>query len=776
MRYQTAIVCAVGAVAILPATHAQNSALNPAQTAPLIKSVQVQFAGASTVSEDRILANMRTRVGQPYSDAVVEEDIRSLYGSGVVSNVRIFGEPQADGVRVIVLVQGKSLLTEIEVKGTKELSEKRVRKEITSKLGAPVSEGTLESDRQKILTTYQDKGFGSAKVAFKVVSNEKTGASKVTFTVDEGGKALVSTIRFEGNASQKASKLQDVIKTKKAGLASFLTKSGRLNNDQLEDDTRALREFYQNQGFIDARISVDQQQSKSGDVVITFQINEGKRYEVGNISIQGAKVFSEAEIQAVTKVRSGSVYSPAAIRADIKQIQDLYGAKGYADFQSGARTKPAGGSKVDLEFNFDEGRISKVNRVNISGNTKTKDKVVRRELALAPGDIFNTKKMDASRERLTNLNYFSKVDVYPSDTGRDGARDLNVLLEEKRTGQLNFGAGFSSNDNLLGFAEVSQSNFDISNWNNFTGGGQKFRTRVQYGVLRKDVLVSLTEPFLFDRKLSFSQEIFYRSASFVSDAYSEQRYGFDSSLQWPTSEFSRARAGYRLENIGIDITDTSIKVPDLQNLKAAGDLVKSQVYGSWIYDSRDSLFLSRKGHRVEIGGSLSGGPLGGDISVYTFNTQATKYFHLPWDTILTLDSELAVADAYSGGEKYGGVPLYDRLFLGGVNNLRGFRFRHATPFFAGTNEPSGGRSLSRATAELTVPVMEKVRAAVFYDIGAINKNSFDFGGTVASDAGIGLRVELPIGPVRIDYAVPQQKPNALGSSSGRFNFNMGYQF
>lgn len=771
MRYQTPIVCAVSIAAILPAAIAQN----PAQSAPLIKSIQVQFAGASTVSEDRILANMRTRVGQPYSDTVVEEDIRNLYGSGVVSNVRIFGEPQSDGVRVIVLVQGKSVLKEIEVKGAEQVSEKRVRKEIGSKLGAPVSDGSLESDRQKILTAYQEKGFGSAKVTFKVTSNEKTGSSKVVFTIDEGKKMLVKTLKFNGNVSQKSSKLTDIIKTKKAGLTSFLTKSGRLNSDQLEDDVKTLREFYQNQGFIDVKISVAQSEVPSG-VELTFQISEGTRYEIGNVLIRGAKVFSESEIQAVTKLRPGSVYSPAAIRADIKQIQDLYGAKGYVDFQSGARTKPAGGNRVDLEFNFDEGRVSTVNRVNISGNTKTKDKVLRRELALTPGETFNTKKMDASRERLNNLNYFSKVEVYPSETGRDGARDLNVLVEEKRTGQLNFGAGFSSNDSLLGFAEVSQSNFDIGNWNNFTGGGQKFRTRVQYGVLRKDVSVSLTEPFLFDRKLSFTQEIFYRSASFVSDVYSEQRFGFDSSLQWPTSEFSRVRAGYRLENIGVTITDSTINVKDLTNLRNAGDLIKSQVYGSWIFDSRDSLFLSRKGHRIEFGGSVSGGPLGGDIEVYTANTQATKYFNLPWDTILTLDGELAVADVYSGGKAYGGVPLYDRLFLGGVNNLRGFRFRHATPFFTGTNEPRGGKSLSRATAEFTVPVMEKVRAAAFYDIGAISRSAFDFGGTVASDAGFGLRIELPIGPVRIDYAIPQEKPNAQSSSSGRFNFNMGYQF
>ncbi len=771
MRYQTPIVCAVSIAAILPAAIAQN----PAQSAPLIKSIQVQFAGASTVSEDRILANMRTRVGQPYSDTVVEEDIRNLYGSGVVSNVRIFGEPQSDGVRVIVLVQGKSVLKEIEVKGAEQVSEKRIRKEISSKLGSPLSDGTLESDRQKILTVYQDKGFGSAKVTYKVTSNEKTGASKVVFTINEGKKVLVKTLRFEGNVSQKSAKLTEVIKTKKAGLASFLTKSGRLNSDQLEDDIKTLREFYQNQGFIDVKISVSQKEV-AGGVELSFQIAEGNRYEIGNVIIHGAKVFSEADIQAVTKLRPGSVYSPAAIRADIKQIQDLYGAKGYVDFQSGARTKPAGGNKVDLEFNFDEGRVSTVNRVNISGNTKTKDKVLRRELALTPGDTFNTKKMDASRERLNNLNYFSKVEVYPSETGRDGSRDLNVLVEEKRTGQLNFGAGFSSNDNLLGFAEVSQSNFDIGNWNNFTGGGQKFRTRVQYGVLRKDASISLTEPFLFDKKLSFTQEIFYRSASFVSDAYSEQRFGFDSSLQWPTSEFSRLRAGYRVESIGVDITDSTISVPDLTNLKTAGNLLKSQVYGSWILDSRDSLFLSRKGHRVEFGGSVSGGPLGGDLDIYTANTQATKYFLLPWDSILTLDGELAIADAYSGGKSYGGVPLYDRLFLGGVNNLRGFRFRHATPFFTGTNEPRGGKSLARATAEITVPVMEKVRAAVFYDIGSISRSVFDFGGAMASDAGFGLRIELPIGPVRIDYAVPQEKPNAQSSSSGRFNFNMGYQF
>jgi outer membrane protein insertion porin family len=450
---------------------------------------------------------------------------------------------------------------------------------------------------------------------------------------------------------------------------------------------------------------------------------------------------------------------------------------------------------TDLNFLVEEGGQSYVGRVNISGNVRTKDKVIRRELALAPGDLFSTVRMDASKQILNNLNYFNKVELYPSETGVASERDLNVVLDEKRTGQLNFGAGFSSIDSILGFVELSQSNFDITNWPNFTGGGQKFRSRIQYGALRKDVVFSLTEPYFLDRKLSLSGDAFYRNASFLSNYYSETRAGFDLGMRKPLTNFSFMRFGYRVEKVSLGNVD--INAPfDATDLVDAGALMKSQLTAGFTYDSRDSLFLSRKGQRLEFSSFLSGGPLGGDIQIGGASLEASKYFSLAWDTILTLNAEAGVVDAWGSGTtgahgKALDVPLYDRLFLGGVNNLRGFRYRFVggngrvrtkpgeTNSRGGTppvGEPIGGRSLGRFTIEYTAPVIDKVRAAMFYDAGFVNEDAFDFTTSgYNSDVGLGLRLELPIGPVRVDYAIPTKtEPGA--SSSGRFNFNMGYQF
>lgn len=781
-----------------PTLNAQGSPKAEAQGKnPTVVAIEVQYAGPVSVSKDRLMAHMRTRVGQPFSEQVVEEDIRNLYATGNIVNVRIYADVVDKGVKVIVVLQAKAVVSSLEVVGSKEFKASRLLDKVQTKVGDVASEASLEADRQKILEYYRGKGFTDVGVTYKLVTNDQLGTSRVTFEVNEGQKSAIKVVRFEGNTQIKSSELQKVIKTKKyIPLWSAVMKTGRVADDQLGDDAVAIREYYQGKGFSDVKIAKPKVTSNGSKVEVVFQITEGSPYKVGKITFRGAQLFGEGELTKVTKLRSGAVYSPASVQADIKALQDLYGARGYVDFQAGARTSVGGDHVTDLNFLVEEGAQSYVGRVNITGNVRTKDKVVRRELALAPGDLFNTVRMDASKQILNNLNYFSKVDLYPSETGIASERDLNVVLEEKRTGQLNFGAGFSSIDSILGFVELSQSNFDITNWPNFTGGGQKFRSRIQYGALRKDVTFSLTEPYFLDKKLSLSGDAFYRNASYLSNYYSESRAGFDLGMRKPLTNFSFMRFGYRVERVSLGNVDASAP-QDAADLVDAGALMKSQLTAGFTYDSRDSLFLSRKGQRVEFSSFLAGGPLGGDIQIGGASLEASKYFHLAWDTILTLNAEAGVVDSWgSGTEGANGkpldVPLYDRLFLGGVNNLRGFRYR-----FVGGNgrvktdprkyptrersgsvvgEPVGGRSLGRFTLEYTAPVIDKVRAAMFYDAGFVNEDAFDFTTSgYNSDVGLGLRLELPIGPVRVDYAIPT-KTELGASKSGRFNFNMGYQF
>ena len=287
-----------------------------------------------------------------------------------------------------------------------------------------------------------------------------------------------------------------------------------------------------------------------------------------------------------------------------------------------------------------------------------------------------------------------------------GRKDLNVLVEEKRTGSFNFGAGFSSIENLLGFAEITQGNFDVLRWPYFTGGGQKFRMRVQYGTRRKDFVISLVEPYFMDRELSLGGEVFYREASFTSNVYDEKRYGFDINSRKRFTQFISGRIGYRLEDVSIFNVDDDAS----QTIKdQEGTLLQSRVYTGLRYDTRDNLFLTRRGELVDFSTYVSGGFLGGDVNIYGFDLEASKYVLLPWDTILTFVGEIATVANWNGDTT---VPLYDRLYLGGANNLRGFDFRDVGPK-DDNGDPIGGNTMWRATVEYTFPIVEKVRGAVF---------------------------------------------------------------
>ncbi len=766
-------ICVLAAVFVLAASGAWAQQPQPPSAppqAPIVRKVEVQYAGPATVSKERVVANMRTAVGKPYSEQVVEDDIRSLYAMGSISNVRIFGEPVADGVKVVVVIQTKTKVGEIIINGVTKFKVKSLRKEFTTKPGETLTEANLEQDRQKILDQYQSHGYADTQVKFHTETNELTGATRVTFDVTEGAKTIIAAVYFEGNQVFKTKELRRVIKTGPQTILSFLTKKGHLETDQIDSDMTALREFYQNHGYVDVEVQEPRiTRYPSGKVDVTFLIVEGGQYHVGNMSIEGATLFPTDDLRKRMKLKPGAVYSPKAMQEDKKAIQDMYGAHGYVDLAVTPQVISGGPGVIDLDFKLDEGVQSYIERVNIQGNTRTKDKVIRRELAVAPGEIYNTVKVDASKARLQNLNYFSKIDTYSSDTGIPGRKDLNVLVEEKRTGSFNFGAGFSSIDSVLGFAEIQQTNFDLFNWPHFTGGGERLRLRAQLGTERKDFIASLSEPWFLDYQIGVGGELFYHDATYISDYYAQRDYGVDLNARKALSNFLAVRLEYRLEDIGI----YDLAVNSSPQLRAEqGSKLKSSLTAGITYDNRDSVFLTRKGRKIDFSAYVAGGPLGGNDKIYGFDLDGTQYISLPYDTILLFSGEVATVANWLGASD---IPIFDRLFLGGANNLRGFKFRDVGPKDR-NGEPLGGGTLARATAEYTFPIVERLRGAVFYDVGFVNGGSYNFDlGGVNSDVGVGVRVDLPIGPVRIDYGIPVQD-DRFNKGSGKFNFNVGYQF
>jgi outer membrane protein insertion porin family len=606
----------------------------------------------------------------------------------------------------------------------------------------------------------------------------------VVFTVNEGGKATVRTIRFEGNTHFGDKILRKQMKTRGKTILAFVDKSGRLDEVQLQQDLDSIKEFYQDHGYIDAEVNGVRKERGEGAMVITIAVTEGQQYHVGRLTITGQKESTTDRIRALLKMKEGDVYSPKQLHDDAKALADGYGQGGFVDLVITPQGTPSGPGIVDLHYKIEEGNRSFVERINIIGNTRTKDKVIRREILVSPGDVFNTVRVETSKKRLENLGYFATVETYPEDSGVPGRKDLTVQVQEKRTGSLSFGGGFSTIDSLVFFTELTQGNFDITNWPSLTGGGQKFRARAQIGTQRKDLVLALTEPYFLDRRLSLGGQAFFSEADYLSTLYSQRDYGFSVEARKPLTPFIYATLNYRLENIQIYNVQSGVS----QDIQAeAGTQTKSAVGGSIVFDHRDSPLLTRTGQRLSITPYVAGGFLGGTVQTYGADVEAAQYFHLPYDVIFFINAEAAVVDVWGGQPEASlvgppgnqalvpTVPIFDRLYLGGSNNLRGFAFRDVGPRDK-TGEPLGGQSMARATAEMTFPVVKNVRVAVFYDTGILNVNAYDFNFNdhLASDAGMGLRLDLPIGPLRIDYGIPIQKDGR--GSSGHINFNVGYQF
>src|ERR1700719_1893262 len=686
----------------------------PRQPAPIVRQIEIQYAGPATLSRQRILTNMKTTVGQPYSETTVEDDVRALYATGLVTNVRIYGEPLPDGVKVIVVVQTRVTLSEIVIQGNQAIKAKRLRRELNIKTGSRLDEQALEQARQKLVELYQKRGYPDTDVQYKVDVNEDRGTARVTFAISEGQKSVVKTIRFVGNVVLTSKRLRKEMKTKQNNFLGFVTGAGRLNNQQLDGDVQKLKELYQDNGYADAQISdvkIDRLDKKN--VVVTIYITEGQQYHVGTVTVEGLHIVTEPNFRKVIKVTEGKVFSPQKLQKDIKSVEDAYGVAGYADAKVNVETTPGGPALVNLSYKVDEGIQSFVEHINISGNSRTKDKVIRREIVLSPGDVFDTVRVDISKKRLEGLQYFERVDTYASDTAVPGRKDLNVAVQEKRTGNLNFGLGFSTTDGLLGFAELAQGNFDVTNWRTFTGAGQKFRARVQLGTETKNASIELSEPYFLDQRLAFGGRLFFDEYNYFSDVYDQRDYGFDIFMRKPITNFLSVKLDYTIQEIDIYNINSSLISSELQDLinQEGADNLESRVTLGFTYDTRDSAFLTRKGTRIDFSTYVAGGPLGGSVQVYGFDLDAAQYFHLPYDTILLLNGEVGVVSNWNNDSI---VPIFDRLYLGGASTLRGFRFRDVGPKDDQENA-LGGNTLARVTVEYTIPIIERVRFAVFYD-------------------------------------------------------------
>ena len=749
-----------------------------------ISEVSIRFRGAKTVDEARLRNLMATKSGTPYRAEGLDNDIKSLYESGLVDDVRFLAEPNGTSVKLIAEVTTRPGLGGVGFQGNTIFTDQKLAKESKMKSGGALSDEQILEARRNIEKYYQGYGYPDVTVSHRTQATGQEGVSDLIFVIDEGSKNEVRKIRFEGVRAFTDPELRKEMKVKEKGWFSWLTKSGRFDSSELDTDQNAILDYYRSKGYL--RVSSPgfrRDPVGDGRVDLVLPISEGEKYTVAGVGFGKMSVFKPEELYPSLTLVGNAAYSSKKMRDDITTIRSFYGSRGYADALVTPDIRDAGPNRVSITYRITEGSRFRVGRVNIVGNTKTKDKVIRREIPLKPGDQFNSVELDTTKSRLENLQYFSDVQATGAPAG-SGYRDVNVLVEEKATGSVGVGIGFSSIDSIVGFLTLEQSNFDLFNPWNFTGGGQRFSMSLRAGSQRSEFTVSLVEPWFMDQQLALGGELFYKQSTYFSDYYEQTNVGAAVSLRKPLGKKSSIKGEYRLEQVSIDsevsATDYSFTGPNdgdkskLSDKNIGGDFLRSALSANYVYDSRDSGVLARNGHKVDLGLTFAG--LGGDVDTFTFSGQGQKYWNLKWDSILSVNGELAFVDSVNNND----VPIFERMFLGGGRTLRGFEFRDVGPRDSGyTNEVFGGNSLGYATVEYTVPIIETVRAAVFSDTGFVNSGSWDLGvGEIYSDIGLGIRLKLPISPLplALDYAIPIASPDKEADKGGQFNFSLSSQF
>ena len=771
---------------------AQASGGEAPTTSYKVGSIAIRFVGVANVSEAVVRANMQMREGNDLDDTLIDRDIRSLYRTGLFEFIEVKREVLPDhSINLAVEVTPKYRVLTVRYEGNKKVKSHRLGKEVKTKPNEALDERQVKEDSEKLKEYYQKNGYNQASITYSVERDRATGFGTVVFKINEGAKVKIADIRFIGNDHIKArvfhgmfdGPLVKEMETRRWWMFSWLTGSGRLKDDLFEDDLDKLRDYYREQGYLDVeipqeRIIYDYPTAKK--LVVTIQINEGRQYKVGEITFTGNKLHSTHMLKRIVKQKTGTIFAPSKIDKDVESLEDFYGKDGYLETRAHPNRKPnITTGNIDLEYEITESEKYYVESIHIEGNSKTKSLVILRELTLGPGEVFNTVRMKISKMRLENTRFFSDQNLSPETTNIPGRRNLKVAVKEDRTGNLSFGAGYSSLEKLVFFAEVSQSNFDIFNRKSFfQGDGQKFRIRLQVGSVSNEITISFEEPWVFQKELALGTELFRTSSNYTNTFYDFLRLGGQVYLRKRLFELVEGTLSYSFEQ------DTVSNVTSgLETIYPPGTTNVSRVGFQLLRDTRDKIVNTTSGNRVELNTSVAGGYLGGDLDIYSLELRASQFFPIfeAQSQVIALLGRGGVVNGYGrtgrglGIDGFGKYRASDAFYLGGPYSLRGFENRDVGPKDT-SGYPLGGKSYGFMSIEYSADVVSPVRFAIFYDAGFVNMDAYDFNPVAYNDNfGIGLRMFVAGAPLSLDYGIPLTSDH-FNKKGGQFNFSFGTRF
>jgi len=754
--------------------------------ADTVRSVTVRALDSFGTDASDVLQFCSVRAGAEFSADAASRDVRALMDRGLFTYAGYeVGPDRSNGEwDVIYVVQRRHRLRmPLAITGNRELSESKIRKLTELKAGDPIDEPILTTRVAKIRDEYMKRYFREVQVGARMVPIEgSAGFAHVTIVIEEGTRQKIRDFVFVNNPSIPASELRAAFGDYPWWNPRGWFEDTPISDLALEDARQKVLQVYRDKGFLDAKVDfpiVEKVSDKKIDMV--FNVTEGDSYTVESVAVRGVTLFPEVEVQGASRLDADMLSGQKALDEAAKGIRDYYGLRGYVDTMviPLVATVPGRPGRAQITFDVSEGQLAHIRNIVIRGNNKTKDKVIRREVLVNPGGVMNEVLIERSENRLKNLGYFRDIRHYTEQTDEAGVRDLVYEVQEADTGQFLIGAGFSSIDMLVGFVQVSQSNFDILNWPSFRGGGQRARAGLEYGMRNQSAELSWTEPWLFDRPLALTVDLYHRVLWY--NRYDVTRSGGAVGISYPII-FGRVGMSYTLEMVGLSDVDSGSWSMTSTGASSTYFLDQKRDYNNnlnsvgrlyWERDARDQVFVPTRGYRAFVFGDLSEGGFG-DNQFYRMGANYRHWIPIPWGKhVLSLRGRLETVDSYGDD-----LPIYEKLFIGGPRTIRGIKYRDGGPKVYnadGGYAPIGGKSLALLSAEYTIPIFKGVRFALFADAGSLGEDAF--GGGMSDfivSAGAGLRLDIPGFPIRFDVAKPFKRDDSY-TDKEFFSFSIGFE-
>jgi len=738
-----------------------------------IGRIVYQQSGNYKFPQQMLQFNVQEHPGDVFNDKLLNDDIKRLFATGFFADVVAETKKvNADTVDILFKLKTKPVVKQIVYKGNQKFPTDDLKKETTLEAELPLNDVKLRESTNKIRAYYKEKGYNEATIA-PVVKVEDADHVTVTFNIDEKLRLKVNDVTFEGNTVFSSWDLKNALANRHSFL-SRLFEVGLFDSTQLETDQVRLREMYWNKGYLDFKVIGVTTTPEPGNpeyMDIHFKLYEGKPYKINKVTITGTKKFTPEQLVKCVTLRKGETYDKAQEDKTKDNIEFEYAVLGYADYTCRVIRYPDFQTHlVDLEIQITEGIPFTVQDVNIKGNKVTKDKVIRRELAIQPGDPVDKNRIEASKNRLMGMGYFKDVKAVTVNDEEYGKKDVNISVEEKSNFEFTVGGGYSDTDSLAGTVALTNNNFDITDPEHyFQGGGQRLRVAGLLGLERQSANIDFTEPWLFDMPLRFDLGGYWNQATYEN--WSEQRIGVKTGLTKKFyDDFTSASLGYKFEQVNVYDMD-----------RDASQELKAERGRSWVSspsidlarDTRDSLTDPTRGYLLDSFASITPKVLGSTNNTYRLEQKGSHYMNFFDKAIVWQNGgKVGTVSSFNRDDM---APLYERYFLGGGDTVRGFPYRRISPV-DDNKDNIGGQTMVLMTSEVTHPIWKFIRGAIFVDAGTVGKNSYSTNfNNLNMGAGYGFRIKLPMinAPIKLDLAYPILNNQPGAPERLQFHFNMG---